>query len=1858
MSDQNIKAFDHIEVYKEAKRYWQEQFSDETVIEEFFPYNEQNAGKQQNYAFLLDKEMTSALLERTGNQPLVFYSFCMSAMMILLHLFSGRGKVYISSPIYDLSREIETGNEMIVLKTSFQDSMSIRNCLNDVHQTVLQGYRNQHYPLENLFEKESNLHKILLSYSEIHEECGSNTDFHLRIVKKADTMKCILYYNGGVYPDKIAKNLCDKWKMILGQMLHDMDHKVNEIDILLPEERELLNKVNHTKEQYGEETVIELFEKQVKNNPDNIALAEGDRTVTYLQLNQRANQIARFLRRHGVKSQDVVGLMLPRSIEFMEGILGILKTGAAYVPIDIQYPTERKQYIIDDCHVSQLLCAEGMKDQEQFDCNCWELTDHLGEDEEGMLSDKIYPQDLAYVIYTSGSTGKPKGVMIEHAGLSNYIFWAWKEYGDFSKVNMPLYSQVSFDLTVTSVYVPLVSGGTVFIYGDETVKSMNRLVTDNMVDIVKLTPSHLRIMQEMKIPQNTSIKCLIVGGEKLERDIAEKITHQFGGKIRIMNEYGPTEATVGCMIHEYSPKEDTPQVSIGKPIDNMQIYVMNPFGKECSQYSVGEIYIGGIGVARGYFGNESLTEERFVQKDGESKLYKTGDLARWCEDGNLEYIGRIDDQVKVNGYRIELDEIKENLQKHKDIREAVVLVKTDHDSDKHYLCAYIVADLKIADDELIAYLRQTLPNYMIPAKYIYMDRLPLTSNGKLDKKALPEPQQIKTVSEYKKPENAIEEELVEMWEKILGKSNIGTTDRFLELGGDSISILRMQAMLQRRFHVDIALSSFFEDMTVLKMKELISSMQKSIYTEIRKIEHQEEYEASYAQKRLYTLQKTGRIGTSYNIPMFFEIIGEFDIHRMEAAIQIIIDRHEIFRTAFRVSGSKIVQVIEDKIEFRLPYIQDKNNEFVPEDWVEEFELWRAPLIRAKVIETSEQKRYFMIDMHHIISDGITMELFIGELRQLYAGIELPEVEYQYKDYAEWQNRVYANSQEQKIHEEFWKKQFEKKVPPLELASDYKRPEKRSYRGANYEFKLDKQLTREINQMAKQQECTPFMVLLSAYLIMLSKYSGEEDITVGTPVMGRTCMEFETIMGMFVNTLVLRNQVNGAMSYLEFLEGVKDVAIHAFEHQDYQFNELVDMLQIRTEADRNPLFDVMFVLQNPDEQAIEGDLQLRLLCAKNNISKFDLTLTAYEEGKEYYFNFEYNVDLFESDTIKRFSESMLIILEKIVSIPSQRVADICVISKNDMEMLQQVNETDCNITAKTVIELFERQVAATPTTIAIEENDVAITYEELNNRVNQTVEYLKEQHIGMNDVVAIMLERSQDYMIGMLASMKLGAAYVPIEVDYPSERKSFILQDSGAKCVISRKRYLENVIYSGMCVEPLEHWKNTLIANPEAIGTPENLAYIIYTSGSTGKPKGVMIRQSNLVNYLLWARKMYADERGGDMPFYSRTAFDLTVTSLYVPLISGSKVVVYGEEYGQFALKKVIAENKVNIIKLTPAHLKMLKEWKLPDECKIHTFIVGGESLESRLAGEISHKFAENVKIYNEYGPTEATVGCMIYQYSPNDTSAQVSIGRPADNIQIYVLDQYMKQVPVNVPGEMYIGGKSVAKGYINRKEMTKLHFISDSFKETGIIYKTGDMARWKKDGNLEFLGRKDFQVKIRGFRIELEEVKNCILSLDAIKDAFVIDKEDDTRNRYLCAYIVKREDISMETLRLELKKQLPDYMIPSAFVFLDEIPLSDNGKIDRKKLPESQTIKETQKTSIQPQTHIEKVLWNIWKRTLNIEDFGIEDSFFDIGGDSIKAVFIEIEAEKEGIYHGDTLSTQIYETPTIRELALFIEKSK
>ena len=368
--------------------------------------------------------------------------------------------------------------------------------------------------------------------------------------------------------------------------------------------------------------------------------------------------------------------------------------------------------------------------------------------------------------------------------------------------------------------------------------------------------------------------------------------------------------------------------------------------------------------------------------------------------------------------------------------------------------------------------------------------------------------------------------------------------------------------------------------------------------------------------------------------------------------------------------------------------------------------------------------------------------------------------------------------------------------------------------------------------------------------------------------------------------------------------------------------------------------------------------------------------------------------------------------------------------------------------------------------------------------------------------------------------------------------------------------------------------------------------------------------------------------------------------------------VYGEEYGQFALKKVIAENKVNIIKLTPAHLNMLKEWKLPDECKIHTFIVGGESLESRLAGEISHKFAENVKIYNEYGPTEATVGCMIYQYSPNDTSAQVSIGRPADNTQIYVLDQYMKQVPVNVPGEMYIGGKSVAKGYINRKEMTKLHFISNPFIETGIIYKTGDMARWKKDGNLEFLGRKDFQVKIRGFRIELEEVKNCILSLDAIKDAFVIDKEDDTRNRYLCAYIVKREDISMETLRLELKKQLPDYMIPSAFVFLDEIPLSDNGKIDRKKLPEPQTIKETQKTSIQPQTHIEKVLWNIRNKTLNIEDFGIEDSFFDIGGDSIKAVFIEIEAEKEGIYYGDTLSTQIYETPTIRELALFIEKSK
>lgn len=1867
ISNKNTKILDDIEVYKQARDYWIKQFDDCEVREEFFQLNSERPThvQKKEYLFTLEADLISTIQRITGNQPIVFYSYCVCALQLLIHRLSGHNKVYISSPVCHTAGEIEGTNDYIILTNEFHKDMTIRECLNHVHRSVVQGYLNQHYPWEGLLKTESikksySMHQIILEYDTIHQHKEEPCDFHLRMHAGEEDVTCTLHYNELVFSNDMVQRICHKWRNLLQQMASQMECLIQDINIITPEERNLLNSINSTDKSLDNKTVIELFEQQALMHPELTSLMDGDKVISYKTLNHRANQIARFLQKKGIKKDDVVGIMMPRCIEFVEGILGVLKAGAAYVPIDIEYPVNRKKYILSDSKVSILLCSEGMNERDRYDCECYELNDELGRYESDENLD-FHPQkeDLAYVIYTSGSTGKPKGVMIEHAGLSNYIIWARNQYLNKDGLRMPLYSQISFDLTVTSIYTPLISGNAIVIYGNAVENSIEKIVKDNLVDVVKLTPSHLKIMQEIDIPKDTRIKGLIVGGEKLERYLAENITKMFHGNIRIYNEYGPTEATVGCMIYQYCEEDSKAQVSIGKPIDNMQIYVLDQYHKECAINSVGEIYIGGIGLARGYRENVALTKDRFLSDipDIGNRVYRTGDLARWCEDGNLEYLGRLDDQVKINGYRIELDEIKEKLQSHPEVKEAVVVDRTNPYSEKQYLCAYIIPQSKVTAQQLKEYLRSEIPEYMVPNHYVFLTQFPLNSNGKLDKKRLPEPDILENQNtNYMEPQTPLEQELVELWARALGLNKVGVLDSFLDMGGDSITMLKLQAMIHRKYSVNIPVSHFYQEYTIQKMAEDINSTKQSQTSKIGKAADQEVYEASNAQKRLYTLQKTGQVGTSYNIPMVYEIHGSYDVKRMEDAIKSIIERHEILRTSFHLIDSRVVQRIEANPDFQLLQFQDQKDEFDPEDWIEEFDLRVAPLLRAKLIHNHKNRTFLMIDMHHIISDGVTMELFYQEFEALYAQKQLPPVEFQYKDFSEWQNHVYAKSEKKKLHEEYWKNQFQEEIRPLDVATDHKRPKRKSYGGNNFEFCVNASITKQIKDFAREHGCTVFMVLLSAYEILLSRYSGESDVIIGTPVMGRPYTEFQLVMGMFVNSIALRNKVEGKKTYAGFLEEVKETAMNAYEHQDYPFDELIEVLQLKTDSSRNPLFDFMFVMQNPSKNQKENTgLDLKLVTAKHNIAKLDLTLTVYEQEEEYHFNFEYNTDLYERDTIVKFAESLSKILDSILKDTDQTIASIEMITEEDSMLLDKINQTECNVPDKTLVELFEEQVEKTPQAIAVSHNNSTWTYYELNCRANQLARQLRERGIK-DDIIGIMLERSMDFLVGILAIMKAGAAYVPIEVDYPPDRKSYILQDSKAKLLITKPEFMEQVIFHGECLEPNRDIGQSKAENLGLQYNPENLAYVIYTSGSTGRPKGVMIRQKNLVNYVLWAKKMYTMGKRGDMTLYSRLGFDLTVTSIYVPLISGNQVVVYGQEYGQFALKKIILENKVDIIKLTPAHLRMITEWTIPSDSKIHTFIVGGESLERSLADNICKLFQNRVIIYNEYGPTEATVGCMIYQYQPEDVGATVSIGRPADNVQIYVLGDERSLMPVNAPGEMYIGGASVAKGYLNNVDMTRTQFIENPFRSGSKLYKTGDLAKWKKDGNLEFLGRKDFQVKIRGFRVELEEIQNILLSLPQIKDAIIIDRLDKASVRYLCAYLVKAADISEEAIRTELNKKLPGYMIPSSYVFLKELPLTSNGKIDRDHLPEPEN-KTSNSYSI-PSSPIETALLEIWKELLKRDDIGVEDNFFELGGDSIKAVQFEVEAEKQGIYHGDMLSVQIYETPTIRTLAAFIENTK
>ncbi|MEW6735860.1 MAG: amino acid adenylation domain-containing protein, partial [Acidobacteriota bacterium] len=1203
------------------------------------------------------------------------------------------------------------------------------------------------------------------------------------------------------------------------------------------------------------------------------------------------------------------------------------------------------------------------------------------------------------------------------------------------------------------------------------------------------------------------------------------------------------------------------------------------------------------------------------------------------------------------------------------------------------LVAYVVGKQTemVSELELRSYLRQRLPEYMIPSTIVMLDSLPLTPNGKIDRRALPVPEKISRGEQnYQEPHTPIEEIVAGIWSEILGIDRISREDNFFDIGGHSLLATQLISRVRTIFDVEIPLRSLFESPTIAELAKSIEfyqhiDAQRGEAFSIARIARDAELPLSFAQHRLWFLDQLQPNNSHYNIPAAIRLEGALDVEALEKSLNDIIERHEVLRTRFETIEDRPVQIIAEKLELKLAVVElsdlsalEREQEVLrlaEEEANRPFNIALGPLLRAQLLRLSEQEYILLLSMHHIVSDGWSISIFVRELNTLYQAncadviASLPELAIQYADFAAWQ-RQWLHGEVLEKQFEYWRQQLAD-APVLQLPTDRARPVVQTYRGENIGFILTKEISEQLKAVSRQQGTTLFMTLLAVFKVLLARYSRQKDIVVGTPIANRNRTEIEDLIGFFVNTLVLRTMVNEQESFAELLIKIREICLGAYTNQDIPFEKLVEQLNPERNLSHSPLFQIMFILQYAPKMVLEmSGLTLTLLEITSETAKFDLLLTMEESGAELAATITYNTDIFDATTIKRMIGHYQNLLTGLASVPAQQIWKLSMLSEAEQQqILNQWNDTPSDYQADLCVhQLFEKQTKLTPDAIAVVFEEQQLTYQQLNKRANQLGHYLRALGIGPDVLVGICIGHSIDIIVAILGVLKAGGAYLPIDPSYPLERIVFILENAGVTLILTEKQRVDELSKNLVQIVCLDSEWSTINrysnANPITDLSLDNLAYVIYTSGSTGKPKGVMITHHSVVNYLDWCCQTYPIQSGQAIPLYSSLSFDLTVTSLLLPLVTGQQIVVVRTEEGLTGLKEALSkQSNFSLVKLTPAHLDMLNQQLLATEMidATRALVIGGEAL---LAESLTYwrKHSPQTDIFNEYGPTETTVGCSVYQVmAEDDSSGVVSIGRPIANTQLYILDEYHQAVPIGVTGELYIGGLGIARGYLNRPDLTAERFIPNPFSvQPGErLYRTGDLCRYLPDGNIEYLGRIDNQVKIRGFRIELGEIETVLLQQAAVQECVVVVREDKPGDKRLAAYLVSEQEINVSKLRSYLQQQLPDYMIPAAFVFLEAMPLTSNGKLDRHSLPVPEREGKVSRTAyVAPRTAVELELVDVWQKILNICPIGVNDNFFELGGHSLLAVSLMAQIKSR---FGRTLPlTTLFQEPTIEKLAILL----
>jgi amino acid adenylation domain-containing protein len=1870
------------------------------------PIKQTFVGNHQSFSF--DNKQTKLLKDFANTNNASLYIVLQTIIKILLNKYTNQEDIILGSinagrDHTDLENQIGYYVNTLALRDEIKSQDSFLDVIKKVKKTTLGAFEHQVYPFNKVVEdlkierntsrsavfdvmmilqnNEStnsiNLNKLKVTSRRINHKT-SRYDWTFEFIEENNEISCYLEYNTDLFGTTSIKRLCAHFKQLTANLLDNPEERIENIEMLTKlEKKQILQEFNNTKTKYPyDKTIIELFEKQAKKTPNNIAVVFEDTKLTYKELNDKANQLGHYLRvNYKIKKDDLVALKLERSEWMIIGILGALKSGAGYLPIDPNHPKDRIEFILKDSKAKCILVDKEEKGSKKV----YIKKEEIYKREKNNLKKINNEKSIAYVIYTSGTTGKPKGVVVENRSVANLYSDLKESYKTSQKDNIVLFFEYTFDPSVEQIVNSLLNGAKLTLVSKETIldsKRFEKYLIDKKVTHLTTVPKYLENLNPKKL---NKLKSLTIGGDITNINLAAKWS-------KILNiEYGPTEATVTSTRNVNLIKDIKRNlITIGKPISNSQIYIVNEFNQLLPVGIPGELCIGGDGITRGYLNRENLTREKFVSnpfKKGE-RMYKTGDLAKWTENGSIEFLGRIDFQVKIRGFRIELGEIESHLLKYSDIKEVLVIARDNSKGEKE-LVSYFVAKDHIDLQNIRAYLKQRVPDYMIPSYFIQLENFPLNANGKIDRKSLPEPkdEQMLRGSKYEAPKTDLEKNLVKIWEEILDIKKVGINDNFFELGGNSLKAMKLNSIVQRRLNIAIELRTLFDSPTITSIVSKINLNNQNKFKQIEKVSDNEnnEYEVSHAQKRLWVLDKIDSGSYAYNIPFAYSLEGTLDINALERAFNKVIEKHESLRTYFIEVNDEPRQVINQKLKFKIKHLDlsNKNNEkelikkHLSQLAATQFNLSKTPLIKVLLIKVSEEKHVLAIVIHHIVFDGWSGTVFINELSNFYNQffkLKNPtlDLRIQYKDYSVWHNKL-VRHKDIKLHKKYWLEKLKGELPIINLPTYRQRPSKQSFTGDILTLSFNSPLTKKLKDFANKNNISLYILLQSIIKVLLHKYTNQEDIILGSITTGRDHPDSENQIGYYVNTLVLRDEIKSEDTFMDIINKVRKTTLEGLEHQVYPFDKLVEDLKIERDMSRSAIFDVMMIMQNNEEAELNRlkNLKLKKVDVDYKISKFDMTFHFREEQSQIKCNIEYNIDLFNKDSIQRMSGHLIELSKNIIENSKGKIGIIEMITSKEKDQIISIfNDTSTKYpNDKTLIELFEAQVKKTPNNIAVIFEDKKLTYKELNEKANQLGYYLRNKYkIKPDDLIAIMLDRSEWLLIGILGILKSGAAYVPLDPTNPKDRIEYILEDSKSKLLLTQikhinrlKEYKKSLITEDIESDLIYEIKTTQ-ANIKHINKPTNLLYTIYTSGTTGNPKGVLLENRNMVNYVSWLKREYGINKEDSSILMTSYAFDLGYTSLYGTIFNGATLHILSEndalnpEY----LVEYLHKNKITYLKTTPGLFNLLNNSsnydKFKNDLSIRMIFLGGEPIRSHDI-EIFKSTNKDVIFINHYGPTETTVGTIRKTIKDFELFKQRPvIGNPIDNANIFILDKYNNIQPIGVLGELCISGDGVARGYLNKAELTSQKFVLNSFDKNQKMYKTGDIARWLPTGDIEFLGRADFQVKIRGFRVELGEIELSLKKHNDVKECLVWAIDNTKGEKELVAYFVSKSksQIINNLLKEHLKKNLPDYMIPNYFIQLEKFILNSNGKIDRKVLPLPKEVNLIGKSEFEkPKTEVEKRMVKVWKEILNTEKIGINDNFFELGGHSLTAIRLaslisktfESEIKIQDIFRNNTINT-------------------